>query len=416
MEVYLSGVFVCFATGLHFTGKIDIFITKKRGRNVFVIEKGFDMEDFKEQYQQELIYQEIKSNRRTLKSFIWFLLAVAFIWLLTVTGFFEVDKKLMTIAFVSNVVLFIPAFCIFIRSDLTRVWIKYFLLSLICIVSGVIASFLSFHAVLAYVIPLLFAMQYRRRGTIWFAFAVNTATMLISSLVSFFYGLCDLNILLQSQHVRNWYLEQMAGGTLNIPFNENPVFIIVVFEVFPRSIILFVFSVMMQYIVVSSNEDAYRIAQLTYLKGMDAKTKVFNQNKYEEMAAEYYPKIKEISVLFWDLNNLKMINDRLGHSMGDLAIEKFSYALVSQAGNRCRVYRIGGDEFLMIIDNPEQGESERMIRSVREKLNEAYGEVEIAISSAVGFALGSGADLADVVKRADAKMYENKRRSKEGRR
>lgn len=52
------------------------------------------------------------------------------------------------------------------------------------------------------------------------------------------------------------------------------------------------------------------------MKGTDAKTKVFNQNKYEEMAAEYYPTIEEISVLFWDLNNLKMINDRLGHSMG----------------------------------------------------------------------------------------------------
>ncbi len=374
------------------------------------------MEGFKEQYQQELIYQEIKSNKRTLKSFIWFLLAVAFIWLLTVTGFFEVDKQLTTIAFLSNVVLFIPAFFIFIRSDLTRAWIKYFLLTLICVVSGVIASFLSFHAVFAYVIPLLFAMQYRRRSTIWFAFAVNTVTMLISSLASFFYGLCDLNILLQSQHVRSWYLEQMAGGALQIPFNENPIFIIVVFEVFPRSIILFVFSVMMQYMVVSSNEDAYRIAQLTYLKGTDAKTKVFNQNKYEEMAAEYYPSIEEISVLFWDLNNLKMINDKLGHSMGDLAIEKFSYALASQASNRCRVYRIGGDEFLMIIDNPEQGESERVIRSVQEKLNADHGEVEISISSAVGFALGSGADLSDVVKRADAYMYENKRRSKEGRR
>lgn len=138
------------------------------------------MEGFKEQYQQELIYPEIKSNKHTLKSFVWFLLAVAFIWLLTVTGFFEVDKQLTTIAFLSNVVLFIPAFFIFIRSDLTRAWIKYFLLTLICVVTGVIASFLSFHAVFAYVIPLLFAMQYRRRGTIWFAFAVNTVTRMIS--------------------------------------------------------------------------------------------------------------------------------------------------------------------------------------------------------------------------------------------
>lgn len=373
------------------------------------------MEDFKEQYQQELIYQEIKSNKRTLKGFCWFLITVAFIWLLTVTDFFEVDKKLISIAFLSNVVLFIPAVSIYVKSDLSKAWIKYFLLSLICIVSGVIASFLSFHAVLAYVMPLLFAAQYRRRSTIWFAYAVNTVTMLISSLVSFFYGLCDLNLLLQSQHVRSWYLEHMTEGVLNIPFNENPVFIIVVFEVFPRSIILLVFSVMMQYMVVSSNEDAYRIAQLTYLKGTDTKTKVFNKNKYMEMVEDYYPGIEQISVLFWDLNNLKLINDRFGHSVGDLAIEKLSSALVSHASNRCRVYRIGGDEFLMIIDDPRKDEPEKMIRSVQEKLESEHADHEVKVSSAVGVALGSGADILDVVKDADSRMYENKKRSKEER-
>lgn len=75
--------------------------------------------------------------------------------------------------------------------------------------------------------------------------------MLVSSLVSFYYGICDLNLLLQSQHVRSYYLEIITEGALNIPFNENLVFIIIVFEVFPRSIILFVFSIMMQYTVVS---------------------------------------------------------------------------------------------------------------------------------------------------------------------
>lgn len=373
------------------------------------------MEDFKDQYYRELDYQEIKSNKHTLKGFSWFLIAVAFIWLLTVTGFFEVDKKLITISFLANIVLFIPAVYINYKSDLSKAWIKYFLLSLICIVAGVIAAFLSFHAVLAYVVPLLFAIQYRRRSTIWFVYAVNTVTMLISSLISFYYGICDLNLLLQSQHVRSWYLDIITEGALNIPFNENPVFIIVVFEVFPRSIILFVFSIMMQYTVVSSNEDAYRIAQLTYLKETDAKTRVFNKNKYVEMAADYYPKIERVSVLFWDLNNLKKINDEFGHAMGDKAIEKLSFALTLHSSDRCRVYRIGGDEFLMIMDNPMQDEAEATIRAVQENLKAYNAEHEIKVSSAVGFALGSGADILEVVKTADARMYENKKKSKEDR-
>lgn len=371
------------------------------------------MDDFKEQYFQELDYQEIKSNKHTLKGFCWFLLAVAFIWLLTVLGFFEVDKKLITISFLANIILFIPAVYIFFKSNLSKAWIKYFLLSLVCVVSAVLAAFLSFHAVLAYVVPLLFAVQYRRRSTIWFVYAVNTVTMLISSLVSFYYGICDLNLLLQSQHVRSYYLEIITESALNIPFNEDPVFIIIVFEVFPRSIILFVFSIMMQYTVVSSNEDAYRIAQLTYLEGTDTKTKVFNKNRYVEMVADYYPKIEKVAVLFWDLNNLKKINDKFGHAMGDMAIEKLSSALSAHSSDRRRVYRIGGDEFLMILDEPEQEEAETIMRSVQEKLKAENADSEVKVSSAVGFALGSGADILEVVKIADIRMYENKKRGRE---
>lgn len=374
------------------------------------------MDDFKEQYLQELDDQEIKSNRYTLKGFCWFFLAVAFIWLLTVLGFFEVDKKLTSIAFFMNVILFIPAVYIFLKCDLSRAWIKYFLLSLICVVSGVLAALLSFHAVLAYVVPLLFAVQYRRRRTIWFVYIENTVTMLISSLVSFYYGLCDLNLLLESQHVRSYYLEIITEGALNIPFNEDPVFIIIVFEVFPRSIILFVFSVMMQYLVIHSNEDAYRIAQLTYWGGTDSKTKVFNKNRYVEMVEEYYPKIERIAVLFWDLNNLKKINDKYGHAMGDRVIERLSSALSVHSDDRYRVYRIGGDEFLMIIEDPEPEEPETVIRSVQKKLKAGNTNSEPKVSSAVGWALGSGADILEVVKMADVRMYENKKRSKEVRR
>lgn len=373
------------------------------------------MEDFKEQYRQELIYQEIKANKHTLKGFVWFLLGVAFIWLLTVTDFFEVDKKLITIAFVSTLVLFMPSLYIFLKSDLSKQWIKYFLLTLICVVSGVIISFLSFHAVLLYIIPLLFAIQYRRSSTVWFVYVTNTVTMLISSLVSFYYGLCDLNLLLESQHTRDWYLNMITEGALNIPFNENPVFIIIVFEVFPRDIILLVFSIMLQYTIVSSNEDALRIAKLTYLKETDTRTKVFNKNKYQEMVEGYYPQIDEIAAVFWDLNNLKDINDRYGHAMGDKAIEKLSAVLHGYASDRCRIYRIGGDEFLMIIDNPASQEAENIAQAVKAELEAGNADAKIKISSAVGFAVGSGKDILEVVQLADTQMYENKKHSKENR-
>ena len=213
--------------------------------------------------------------------------------------------------------------------------------------------------------------------------------------------------------MRKWYLDMVAEGTLTLPINENPVFVIVVFEILPRSMILLAFSIIMQYSVVSSNEDAFRIARLTYLKETDIRTRVFNKNKYEEMVAEYYPKIEQVSAIFWDMNNLKDINDKYGHAMGDKGIERFSFVLHRYSSERCRIYRIGGDEFLMIMDNPASSEVENIVKSVRETLEKDNAENSIKISSAVGFVVGKGKDIAEVVKKADVHMYEDKRLGKE---
>ena len=370
------------------------------------------MEDFKEQYRREVVEQEIKANRRTLKGFLWTFAAVGFMWLLTMVNFFEVDKKLISIVFLSTFLLLLPAMYVFFKGELAKPWLKYVLLTLMCIEAGVIASVLSFHAVYIYVLPLLFAIQYRKRSTVWFVCAVNTLAMLISSYASFYYGICDLNILLQSQHVRNWYLNMAEGNVLTLPFNENPVYIIGVFEVFPRAIIFLLFSIIAHYVVVSSNEDAYKIARLTYLKETDSITKVYNKNKYEEMAEEYYPKVERVAVAFWDLNNLKYINDKYGHDAGDKAISKLSAALYACSGVRRSVYRIGGDEFLMIIENPAPDEAEGFVRDIRRWLECDNTNGEAKISSAVGIAYGSGKDILEIVKEADACMYEDKRRSK----
>lgn len=373
------------------------------------------MDDFKEKYSQELAYQEIKSNQFTLKGFAWFVVGVAFMWLLTVTGLFEVDIRLITIVFVSTFILLIPAACIYYRGDLSKAWLKYIFLTMICIDTAFVFSVLSFHAALVFVMPLLFAVQYRRKTVLWFAYAVNVITSTIGSLASFYYGICDLNILLKSQHVKEWYMSQIENNAINISLNQNHIFIILFFEVFPRCIILLVIAIILQYALISSNEDALRITQLTYLKDTDLMTKAFNKNKYEEMVSDYYPRVERVAVTFWDINNLKMINDRYNHNAGDRAIEKLSSILYDYSDDRHRIYRIGGDEFLLIIDNPGNHEAEKLVESVRGRIEKINAKEAIKISSAVGIAVGKGEDVVSIVKEADEKMYQNKRSEKAGR-
>lgn len=369
-------------------------------------------DDFIEQYEKELISQEINANKRILNGFIWFLAAIAVVWLLTVYGIFTVDVTMVTDAFLLCFFLFLPAFYFIFRGDLSKSWIKYFLLTLLCIVCGVIISILSFHATLLYVFPLLYAIQYREKRVIWFTYFVNLLTVTAGMLAGFYYGLCDLNILLESQHTRSYYLS-ITDGFLSLPFNENPTYVILVYAIFPTAIILFILAVMLQYTVISNARDALRIAQLTYYKDMDTNTKVFNKNKYEEMITRYYLSIDHLAVIFWDLNNLKKVNDDLGHAAGDYIIARTATIIRSFSSECRKVYRIGGDEFVMILEHPADDEAEQISSAVWDAIEAHNKENAVQISSATGFAYGKGQDILNVVKDADEKMYENKKQMKQ---
>lgn len=173
--------------------------------------------------------------------------------------------------------------------------------------------------------------------------------------------------------------------------------------------ILLVFTFMIQYIVTASLHDAARIAQLTYLKETDSLTRLFNKNKYNEMVSMYYPNVDNITVIFWDLNNLKIINDTYGHEYGDKALASLASVLYAHSDEQCRrVYRFGGDEFVMIIDNPHDGEADRIISAVKNELIKCSSDISIEISSAVGVASGNGSDIIEIVKNADSAMYADK--------
>ena len=374
------------------------------------------MENYQEQYKHELHQQEINSNLRTLKGFFWIFATILVLWLLTLVRIFVVDAGIFTLAVGLSVVMGIPVLYIYKKEDLSKHWIKYVFLTLICMISAVIAAFLSFHAVFIYVLPLLLAVQYREKLTLWITYIVNDVTMTISMLAGFYHGICDLNLLLGSNHTRSWYVEQWTAGTLHFDFDPDPVFVTLFYGALPRAVILLVFTVILRYISISSHEDAQRIADLTYRKETDMGTHVYNKNKFEEMIETYYPEVRRIAVIFWDVNNLKYVNDKYGHAAGDILIQTLSSALYELSTDRRKVYRVGGDEFVMLIENPVESEIQSMVESVSASLQEKDGQGDMPISSAVGWAEGNGADIRKVVNEADAKMYENKVRGKEGRR
>lgn len=272
----------------------------------------------------------------------------------------------------------------------------------------------SYHMVLAYVFPLIVAVQYKEKSVLWLSYALEVFLLPVSMIVGFYYGICDLNLLLQEiiqghGTWRNWQMD------LRSSFSKMPVVVIIVYQILPQLLILFVFVMIIQHTIGSMREDAYRIAELTYRKEVDSATRLYNKNKYEDMLANYYTMVERVAVVLWDINNLKEINDRMGHGMGDKLIETLSGAIYAQTDKRKKAYRIGGDEFVMLIENPEKQEAEQIIQNVRDKLARHREEGGLRVSSATGTAEGNGIDILKIVHDADERMYEDKKRGKESR-
>ena len=120
-------------------------------------------------------------------------------------------------------------------------------------------------------------------------------------------------------------------------------------------------------------------------------------NERQGNGAEYY--------LIADLNNLKTVNDTLGHSAGDALLQGFAQLLADAVGANGRVYRQGGDEFAVLYD----GDAQRLIKNLDERC-EAYNQsCDVPLSYAIGCCRTAEEGFRDV---ADQMMYEDKRRKK----
>ncbi len=146
----------------------------------------------------------------------------------------------------------------------------------------------------------------------------------------------------------------------------------------------------------------------------DAMTGVRNRTSYLEKVGELSDMIAKgkpkFSVIVFDLNNLKQVNDTLGHDYGDKMITEAS-RLISEVFVGSDLYRIGGDEFVVISEGKVYEERHQRIRLFREKLRErANEEHEYELVVAGGMSVFEKGDTSyeDVFRRADKAMYEEK--------
>ncbi len=120
-------------------------------------------------------------------------------------------------------------------------------------------------------------------------------------------------------------------------------------------------------------------------------------------------------VLFFDVNGLKEYNDTKGHRAGDLLIQKAAESLHALTDKGVSAFRVGGDEFAVIITGRDESFLNEILEKWRGKLAELNSSEDgIHCSVAVGAAFSSGEyRISDLLELADRRMYADKRRMRE---
>lgn len=179
---------------------------------------------------------------------------------------------------------------------------------------------------------------------------------------------------------------------------------------------LFIMEYIQMYITVNWMAEVSKAESLVHKDGL---TGLLNRMAFDEAEKEidealYYTRLV-FSVVMIDLNYLKKINDTYGHDKGDIAIKLLAEYIQSVFIN-CDCYRIGGDEFVIIIRNDNAGKVRKYIHDLENLINKNMSiEKWRQVSAAIGYSFFNpniDKKFKDVFERADELMYNNKKAMK----
>jgi diguanylate cyclase (GGDEF)-like protein/PAS domain S-box-containing protein len=153
--------------------------------------------------------------------------------------------------------------------------------------------------------------------------------------------------------------------------------------------------------------------EIEYLVNYDVLTKLYNRRFFEQRITELDVEgIVPVAILVCDVDGLKLINDTLGHTVGDQLLLQSARLLLNHfSDDGAMVARIGGDEFAVLL--PGYGEEKfiKVLDSFRSSIKGINEElVEIPFSISVGYAIRSlpQEKMMETFKRADEAMYREK--------
>jgi diguanylate cyclase (GGDEF)-like protein len=145
----------------------------------------------------------------------------------------------------------------------------------------------------------------------------------------------------------------------------------------------------------------------------DDMTGLYNRRAYDDTLSQLMTKdsLKNITVVVFDVNGLKRINDTMGHAAGDELIKAAAKIIKDSFGEYGKCFRIGGDEFVAILDKPIKN---LRATSFKFEYEQAKWKGNLVDGITISFGIVSGSDIDcsidELIFHADEQMYKRKRK------
>ena len=145
-----------------------------------------------------------------------------------------------------------------------------------------------------------------------------------------------------------------------------------------------------------------------YLSGLGNRGR-FEQDLHHALAMSERRQVG-LSLVMFDLDNFKQVNDRFGHPDGDKVIRHFSTLLKKAVRASDRCYRIGGDEFAVLLQPASDDSAQHVIRRIQQLMQADATLQALQIGCSCGYANHLHGDtVTTLVDRADRHLYQHKR-------
>lgn len=358
---------------------------------------------------------ERRPNRYVASALQIGLMGMLFCLLLNEINVFHVDKTVMRVCASLGVV------CSLIPQGLAghdRLSVdprtKFIILFCVCGMCFAMSLALFLFAVPLCALPMLLAAQYNSRRLSYIAIAGSSLCVAVAPPLGCAMGLWDsefLRFLISSAWGREMWIAPATESGPGI-MTTGPLGVVMYIS-FPWLLITLLLGKLILTVTRKGEENIETRVKVIRMSQLDALTGLYNQNIYNQYLKSPVDGDETVGVLFFDVDGLKRVNDDGGHEQGDLLLRRCAESLRDILDDSCHGFRIGGDEFLAVVDTDDPAVLDEKLELWQKAMDRINLENRtrhkgLVCHMSVGSAFGKKYDLPELIVRADTKMYAQK--------